>query len=438
MTHKCFQCEKRFESSAQLVKHMQEAHSTFVKDAKDKIDRSKEQYSRSFANTAATCPYCKVDCHTRKKLMRHLDEHKDLEPEEETELKIIRITNESKSSLLNHFDGDKPGAATVAASSDGNPTFVQNLIRAIEGDPTKIGNSKIKVSSTSLKLPERRYKCFWCDTSFRKRGKLMDHIDMFHKANKDQSELEAVLLQGASMPQENTKSKPAAVKHSNSSSTSSHYSDSKNGGKETIITRSKSCDKPVSSQAKQKKQTCSFSVAGSIRESSKVVPKEKAVEKLFVCKFYFGNSGASSVETQQSPKDLESKISPAVPSTEPSVLAASFSPSHFRQLRSTSMSSNNSLPLSSPQTNVPPSRQAPTHPFGHAPQMPIQSHPLSQSVFPHMPYYVPASDLYLNQQHNLLMEQQRSQLQYLSYMQSLASQSAAIDPNRPLDLSKGK
>lgn len=453
MTHKCFRCEQRFESSGQLVRHMQKDHPTFVQDAKDKIDRSKEQYARTFINTAATCPYCKVDCHTRKKLMKHLEEHKD-EPDEETaELKIIRITNESKTSLLDEFNGaSASGSATAPVMANNSPTFVQNLIRAaMETDPAKISSAKIKVSSTSLKLLERKYKCFWCDTSFRKRGKLMDHIDMFHKASKDQSELEAGLLQGASSsPQEPEKPKPPNIKHSTSSPTHSTPVFSSppnvkhgNSLREATTCRSKSSERPAAQHAppKPKKRSCLFSVVGKLSEHSRRVAETPA-DTHRVCKFYFGRGGYLPPEKRQ-PSD-SSRASSAAPATDQHV-PSQFSP-HLLHLRFPSISSSSSQQQVSPQTPMVPTMvpnfqmrdvHTGSNPYSHQSQLAARNQQLAQSLFPHMPYYVPPAELYLNQQHNLVVEQQRSQLQYLSYMQSLVSQSTA-DPNRPLDLSKAK
>lgn len=390
--------------------------------------------------------------------MRHLEEHKDLEPEpeEETELKIIQITNENKKSLLEQFDGEKAGSSgsgsgTMATTAN-SPTFVRNLIRAIESDPAKIASSKIKVSSTSLKLSERRYKCFWCDTSFRKRGKLMDHIDMFHKANKHQTELEAELLQGVSRDTsvfEPEKSKPTTNRQSNVSSLSSSVSSSNNkstAGKDSGTTRSKSCEKPAHpAPPKPKKRCCLFNMVGSIREEFKVRSQPIAATKP-PCKFYFGSCGDLPERKDADPEPSRSP-SPACFAALDAV--SPFSPTHVRQFRSTSISSNSSQPLSSPQTHAPSSAaaqfskfshrdtsfQPATHPFRQQPQLGTRNQPLAQPLFPHMSYYMPASDLYLNQQHNMIIEQQRSQLQYLSYMQSLVSQNA-VDPNRPLDLSK--
>lgn len=209
---------------------MKERHSIVMEDAKNKIDRSE---ASSFAAkratpgssvSAAKCPFCEVDCGTRKKLMRHLEvEHQDVDGEIEPELKIVRLENNSEEKLFSGLNKDKDSEAEIQAKK---VTIVSNLLNTIG---SKEGRSKvnvpgtsgtIEVSATSIKFPERRYKCFWCEASFRKRGKLMDHIDMFHKANKQQIEDEAELLHvtAATSQEINMKSTAAPQKQSSTGS----------------------------------------------------------------------------------------------------------------------------------------------------------------------------------------------------------------------------
>ena len=188
MSHKCFQCDLRFLSSGGLVGHMREAHSSFVKDTQEKIDKSKQlsvAAKPDGAKTAAVCPFCKLQCVTRKNLMRHLEfEHKDDEVEDEPQVKIVRF-NTDKSGVIRSLNSQI--TQPVVDASD--PVLVQNLLRALEASSSAgLLDNKLKLPPAEIKIPERKYKCFWCEASFRKRGKLMDHIDMFHK---DQTEMEA-------------------------------------------------------------------------------------------------------------------------------------------------------------------------------------------------------------------------------------------------------
>lgn len=153
------------------------------------------------ASSLAKCPYCVTVCSTRKELMRHLDvEHDDGDDAEtEPELKIVRVDDASKHKFLGQLQTERlTGNATLQPNRF---SIVNNLLHALESKDGSSGllslpgtNDGIKLSTTSIKLQERKYRCFWCDASFRKRGKLMDHIDMFHKANKHQTEVEAELL----------------------------------------------------------------------------------------------------------------------------------------------------------------------------------------------------------------------------------------------------
>jgi hypothetical protein len=395
---------------------MKEAHSTFVQNAQEKIDRNKEQYARSFSNTAATCPYCQKDCQTRKNLMSHLGEHKDLETDEETsELKIIRITNENKKSLIDQFGGEKAApsssgsstsAAATAASS--SPNFVHNLIRAIESDPAKIASSKIRVSSTCVKLPERRYKCFWCDTSFRKRGKLMDHIDMFHKANKHQTELEAELLQGVS--RETSMQEPDKNKPSTSRQTSSSHVGRGSGLKDFSLSRSKSSEKQMTSvqsvTIKPKKKCCTFTMVGSIREESKFVNKSVDEPLPSQCRFYFRSDGDLLVEQWRSPSYESSCSTDEGPSdlttgTSHSPQPPPFSPTCTKTLRSASFSNSNCSQTStqprltasfSHEKRIRESSFPATAPAAFAsPELKHDGRnvPLTQPMFSPAPYYMP-------------------------------------------------
>jgi len=202
MTHKCPKCDQKFMTSALQVLHMREVHSAFVESAQLKIDAAKigvsvkslqamqQHKSTGDFTQNAICPFCKYDCMTKKKLMRHLEvEHKgEDEEEDEPEVKVIQVADDRKRRILNSFRNE-----TSSSSSSRDPALVQNLLEAFENDKK---SQALRMSANSLRLTEKRYKCFWCEASFRKRGKLMDHIDMFHKANLQATEVEAEMLHG--------------------------------------------------------------------------------------------------------------------------------------------------------------------------------------------------------------------------------------------------
>ncbi|XP_067936534.1 uncharacterized protein [Watersipora subatra] len=207
MTHKCFKCDEKFQTSGKMVQHMRKAHSSFVEDTQMKIDRSKESsYEAKRASNnyvpIAKCPFCSLDCGTSKKLVHHLTvEHQEEDEESavEPELKVIRVENDSDRRLFGHLREEESRGSSSKAN---NSSIVNDLLNVLEKNSQKElsipGSSEtVKVSSASIKLTEKRYRCFWCDAFFRKRGKLMDHIDMFHKANKLQIAEEAELLVSA-------------------------------------------------------------------------------------------------------------------------------------------------------------------------------------------------------------------------------------------------
>jgi len=192
MTHTCFQCKERFPNSGMLVQHMRQVHQSFVDKTQARIPRNPQPEDRDrYRNTVATCPFCQIDCNTRKKLMQHLElEHKNSsEDESGPTVKVIKLDSQNKQDILNQLSnvGIKGNLGNNGSSS----TTMQNLIQAISSSSSSKVVGVGKVDKPAAKL---QYKCFWCDESFRKRGKLMDHIDLLHKQNKAQTEVEAEMI----------------------------------------------------------------------------------------------------------------------------------------------------------------------------------------------------------------------------------------------------
>ena len=316
MTHKCFKCERRFATSGAMVQHMKEDHSSFVEDAKQKIDRSQEisfEEKRSSENYVATakCPFCTVDCVTRRKLMHHLSvEHEDEEEDSELEpeLKIIRVENDTDDQLLGQLRKEQDDNNII--STEKKSSIVNDLLDVLSTDKEKKEvsipgtDTTVKVSATSFKFPEKRYRCFWCDACFRKRGKLMDHIDMFHKDNKQQTEVEAKQIISSTYapaatvdsptPKSNQQTQP---KKTVSPPSTSKSQPQKAVGRRRTNSSKKSCSKTSTNATEVEKpemidnKVCRFICLASITEVSRiksvtkprVEPTNRDTNCLFFC-----------------------------------------------------------------------------------------------------------------------------------------------------------
>lgn len=197
LPHSCFKCSARFANSGQLVQHMKEQHSSFVVHAKPRAaisppppphtaEKDEPTTSSSLKNTIATCPFCRQDCLTRKKLMKHLElEHKDdNDQDEEPDVKVLHMNDQNQHTILDQTHSQD--SVTNSHKPAHDSSAAQALLKSSSSSSAAKGEGRI-----AAKL---QYKCFWCDASFRKRGKLMDHIDSLHKQSKHQNQVEAEML----------------------------------------------------------------------------------------------------------------------------------------------------------------------------------------------------------------------------------------------------
>ena len=218
MTHKCVKCEQRFPSSRAMLQHMRSSHTSFVTSTEQKIDTFQEDSLQEKARcklptSASICSYCNLDCGNRRKLKRHIDLNhiEGVDQEIHPDLKHIRlqdsslddepkklkkpaaIIQEKPSKPIKNPDVGKQKTKNTEVEKGKTNKTTEKSKAAKDNKQTGKDSEGEKPNPTTTKA-EKRYKCFWCSTSFRKRGKLMDHIDMFHKDSKDQSELEAEQL----------------------------------------------------------------------------------------------------------------------------------------------------------------------------------------------------------------------------------------------------
>lgn len=440
MTHKCFKCSEKFKTSAELVLHMRESHSSFVKDAQEKIDHAKQRSNQNRPNYASTCQYCNTDYQTRKKLMAHLEcEHKDNEPDDEAEepqVKIVRLSGEHEQFMQEL----KIQTSSTNPSSSG-PKLVEQLLNAIENEETQDQNSKMRVTASTVKFPEKRYKCFWCEASFRKRGKLMDHIDMFHKANKQQSEVEAEKLLGSiHFEEKSSTSATATVTKVEIKSTVTKSTVAVNP-LPFLSTKTVPAVKPVptpllSSPVPRKKDRCLFTLLGNIREVSTFAEKRQSLNTTNSFKFYNGQQSNPLIGTKPPLLVLPTRLEESAvveeelaPSTSDNSLANVVVE---EELQTTSETST----LVSPTRDKPPSSTASMYTFLQLASgiNPLQSF---QSSYSRIPFLLPQNtDMYNMAQQSMLLERQRSQ--YLNYMQRISSMNNSYDPNTPLDLTTHK
>ena len=185
LPHPCMKCTARFPTGSKLLQHMREEHAEFSDNRQPSVPSPPSDNER-FRNTTAICPMCHQDCQTRRKLMTHLEvDHKDdNDHDEEPQIKYIRISNDDENKkileqLKQQTDNVAGPFITPVAGSQSN-NVMQNLLKAIGGGSKAPSSGKMEAKSST----KFQYKCFWCDASYRKRGKLMDHIDNLHKHNK--------------------------------------------------------------------------------------------------------------------------------------------------------------------------------------------------------------------------------------------------------------
>lgn len=302
LTHSCFRCSERFSNSGLLVQHIKENHTSFVEHPpssnmprpSDMADRDSSPYR----NAIATCPYCGHDCLTRKKLMLHLElEHKDVnDSEEEPRLKYIRLNSSPQ------------------ASSDSN--VVRNLLQTIGPQNTNVASTSIAKTESKPSNNRLQYKCFWCEASFRKRGKLMDHIDTLHKHNKQQNQVEAEMLSLDDPTRQLNRLPPSTFSsnmfrppslagyHHSSGSTSAQSTSSVSSISTThqnsFISTVSRADNPVTeTKNKQSSNLCSFNLLGSLKPTDK--PKNVETTPVNLCKFYLGKKGNPIANTRLTP-----------------------------------------------------------------------------------------------------------------------------------------
>lgn len=301
LSHTCFQCSARYPNSGMLVQHMREEHSSFVQQATSKIHRAADKSAPAdtdkYKNTIATCPFCQLDCQTRKKLMLHLQlEHKDdNEHEDEPKVKVIRIDEQNKHKLLEQLSnnhGSVAGPFLTPGVAESN--MVQSFLKAMGSSNNNLCNvsNKVDSSKTAAANSKQQYKCFWCEASFRKRGKLMDHIDTLHKHNKQQNQDEADML-NMDDPSKSLSVRGSQLSNQRSAavaqldlpplpylSVSPFAPSSINGA---LPGRSHTESKPPPSTVSK----CSFTLNGSLTNKPKTIARENTPPSN-VCKFYLG------------------------------------------------------------------------------------------------------------------------------------------------------
>lgn len=414
LTHTCPHCSVRYPNSGSLVQHINAEHLSFVTQANSKIARVGDQKlqlaaDEKYKNTIATCPFCQHDCQTRKKLMMHLQtEHKDDNDHDHDE--------ESKPSSVKIVRIEGPFVTPGASESN----VVQNLIKVISGTNGNITNGNTKIDKSSAKL---QYKCFWCDASFRKRGKLMDHIDTLHKHNKQQSQMQADMLNTEDLKPLNVR--PLPSRHMQQIDIPSFLPVLPLGtnvlphGHRSPYTVD---SKPQTSNA----GSCSFTLAGSLTKKSKPQTQENTPPNM--CKFYLGKKG----------NPLASKVASVVDSTLAQHSRRFSLPNLFDNVNTSTFNFSNRM--LSPTTM--------TAALQHSYMMNIRPQLMNATQFyaPRMPLMMPSSEYLLNHAHpSLALNQQPTsqQVQLLARMNAAAVQRSPLATSRPktssespLDLTK--
>lgn len=415
----CCKCDARFPTSNKMLQHMKERHAE-TGDA----DR--------YQNTIATCPFCKHDCQTRKKLMQHLAmEHKD--EEDEPPVKVIRISTHERNQqqIFEHLkqqqqrprDGIVGGPFVTPGPSENN-IMVQNLLHAI-GNGGK-GSANVKVET---KVPTKnQYKCFWCDASYRKRGKLMDHIDNLHKHNK-----QAENKMSGSM--EDTK--PLGSQHSNVMGLnpavdrmSVNMSSFLPGMRFPSISHQQVAvstsaftppSAPTVSRKPKSKGTCSFTLSGSLTTRTKAPVKEN--EKPVVCQFF-----------------LSKKENPLANIKSNPVTNTIRAMSGMRRSSLPNLFDTSSPPYGFPYGMLPPSSMATAMQQSYLMSMRAPMMHPSPFYAPRMPLMMPgSSDYLLNSQMLEHHSQNSQQAQFFARMSAMAQTSPLArpkNPESPLDLTK--
>lgn len=425
LTHTCFRCSARYATSMAMIQHMREEHSEYVAQpaTRHEVGMEGDRYN----NTIATCPYCQLDCQTRKKLMRHLAlQHRDADQEEPPNVKLIRLDDENKHKLLEQLSQNQAVTGPFVTPEATESKMVQNLLKVIGTNSNGLPNGSHKMENKST--TKLQYKCFWCEASFRKRGKLMDHINSLHKHNKQQNQAEAEML---SMDDPH---KPLHGRHHHLISHRPNgisqmelppYLSYNGAGPHSLPHRSHHHHlipmqeiKPVASNQSK----CSFKLAGSLANKGKTLKQEEAPLQNN-CKFYFGKKDNPLANVKISHNHRHLRDSNQRRYSLPNMIdeASTSSPYNFPY----SMLPHNPMAAAMQQHNY--------NMMNIRPQM-MNSTPF---YAPRMPMIMPGSEYMMNpmmDRHN-----QTSQAQFIARMNAMAQMSPLARPKpteSPLDLTK--
>ena len=292
LTHTCPHCSKRYPNSSKLIQHMNEEHISFVRQTETRIVRAGDiSEGERYHNTVATCPYCKQDFQTRKKFMMHLETaHKEDEEQQDEgpKVKVIRV--------------DGPFVTPGATESK----VVQNLLNAIGGTANRNTSNGSASKLDSAPPAKLQYKCFWCEASFRKRGKLMDHIDSLHKHDKTTEMAQKISQEDLSK----SHGRQIATNHM------SHLDVPK---VHAILGGSQRSPQSMDSKpSTSSSPSCSFTLIGSLSRRFKP-PSQPETTPTSICKFYLGkkdnplaNSKASQRESGASHADARRYSLPGI------------------------------------------------------------------------------------------------------------------------------
>lgn len=428
-TFRCSHCSGRYPNSRLLVQHMhaEHLHSVEARIAQARMAGVSEKVTsqsnnEKYKNSTAICPFCHYDCHTRKKLMRHLEvEHKDDNEQDGPNLKVIRIESldeGKKKDLLSQLSNTGPFVTPNSSQSK----IVQNLLKAFGTSSSTFNTGSSKVDNkTTNKLP---YKCFWCEASFRKRGKLMDHIDTLHKDNKQQNQAEADRL-SVSDPNKSPFSRPMLNHHSMSLSQLDipKYSSGILGFMPMASPIQHRSPLP---EYKSSTNKCSFTLVGSLI-SKPNQPTEEPIRSN-ICKFYLRKKDNPLAQLNHRIEMGENKLNPTTLSLPPNMLES----------RGNSTS----------QFNFPYRMMQPASTMAAAMQQTYMINmrsPLldaTQFYAPRMPMMIPSSDYLVNPSQAMLEHQSQStsQAQLFARMNHVLAQMSPLTQPKssesPLDLTK--
>lgn len=428
LPHPCIRCTARFPTGSKLLQHMREDHPTIqhVRPGMPLNAPSPPRDNDRFINTTAICPMCQRDCQSRKKLMRHLEiDHK--EDEEEPQLKVIRLTgdDQNKQKLLEQFQQQSENVAgpfITPVRSQSN--MVQNLLKAIGTGNKTAPHVKVESKSAS----KLQYKCFWCDASYRKRGKLMDHIDNLHKHNKQAENKMSGSLED-SKPQGGQQ--PMSMMGHNTSL------DRLNAvgvpqfipglppfhalSKQSITGTNQLSQHPTTSIRPKSNGPCSFTLSGSLTPKPK--PPAKENPKPDSCTFFMTKKENPLANIKSNPITAGLRTGDRRRSSLPNLFDTSSSPYGFPY---------GMLPQN------PMAAAASMHQRLFMSQMrPPMMHP-SQFYSQRVPMMMPGSTDYLLNQTQQMLEHQTSQAQMFARINAMAQTSPLRpkNPESPLDLTK--